>query len=319
MVENTDSQTTKTRMIHRVGMAYALFTVLFTATIFIASLLFLFSPSWTPYYNLGGNVYFFVLLQVIVVGYLPIILIMSVMVALYSIFFFFIIKSSLKPRAKLLDTPAGFFAVVVPALYLTVLLVTIFEESSGIGIGGSSVSSELTDAPFLAYNSLIYAPFVEEIGFRIIPLGLFSFILVYLRSRSVRDSLYSFISPGRMRKKHGIKMGWIDWTLIIATSLVWGYAHVYFGAWDVGKIATVAITGIVLAIGYIKFGVYVNIPIHWFFNGTTTLYIVYPSSYTLVIGYVLWVLLAGIVGIVLLLINLSSYIDRRRSNGKIST
>ncbi len=294
----------------QLGTAYAIATVVFTAVILFVSLPFLFNPYWTGYYNLAGPLYFFILVQFVDVGLVPIILIMSTMMALYILFFFFMIKASTKQMPRLIDTPAGFFSIVIPAVFLITTVVSLIEESLGVGIGGTSISSELVTTPFLAYNSLIYAPFAEEVGFRIIPLGIFSFLLIYSRGHNIRDSLYSIIAPGRMRTKYSVKTGWLDITLIVATSIIWGYAHLLYGAWDAGKILTVAITGIALGFGYLKFGVYVDIPMHWFFNGALTLLILYPPSVPVVLSYYFWVLIAGAAGIIMLVVYMSAYLDR---------
>lgn len=310
MLSEESSGYNQTKPVPTLGRAYAFATVLFTALILFFSLPFMYSPYWTTYYNLGGPVYFFILLQVINLGPFPLILVMAFMMALYILFFTFMLKASAKPTTRTVDSPAGFFSIVIPAVFIITVIVTLIEQAIGVGIGGSSISNDLLDSPFQAYYSLIYAPFAEEIGFRIIPLGLFTFLLVYLRSKNLRDSLYSFIAPGRMRKKYDLKLGWLYIVLIIATSLIWGYAHVYFGSWDIGKIATVTITGIALAVGYLKFGVYVDIPMHWFFNGALTLMILYPPALVPVVVYTYWMLIAGIGGIVMLFVYLVEYLVR---------
>lgn len=313
-MEGSEDQSSGTeRRTHNLALIYAFASVIFCAGILFLSLGFLYSPSWTPYYNLAGPVYFFVLLPMVFLGFFPFILIMSVMMALYISFFYFMLVGSSDRTGRLIDTPAGYFAIVGPALIVITIVISLIEQSFGVGIGGSSVENQLLASPYLAYNSLIYAPFAEEIGFRIIPLGLFSFATVYAKSRNVRDSLYSIVAPGRMRSKYGLKIGWIGIILIFATSILWGYAHVYYGAWDAGKILTVAITGIALAMGYLKFGVYVDIPIHWLNNGALTLALIFPLSIAVITVFTVWLLIAGMAGIVMLVIYFALYLSGRGS------
>lgn len=299
---------------HKIAKIYAFSFVIFCAGLLFLSLAFLFSPGWTPYYNLEGPVYFFVLLPMVFVGYFPFVLIVGVMMALYITFFYFMIAGSSSRPGRLIDTPAGYFVIVGPALIVITVLITLIEQSFGIGIGGSSIENQLLASPYLGYNSLIYAPFAEEIGFRVIPLGIFTFVTVYAKSRNLKDSLYSIVAPGRMRNKYELKIGWMGIVLILATSILWGYAHVYYGAWDAGKMITVAITGIALAVGYLKFGVYVDIPIHWLNNGPLTLAVIFPISLLAVSLFTIWLFIAGTAGIIILFIYYAFYLSERNSS-----
>ncbi len=294
---------------HPAARVYSFAVVIFSAALLFLSLAFLYNPYWTTYYNLGGFVFFFILIPMIPLGYFPFVLIIGFMTALYIAFFYFILRASTKPVKRMIDSPAGYFAVVGPALILVTVVITLIEQSFGVGIGGSSIENQLKSAPFLGYTSLIYAPFAEEIGFRIIPLGLFSFFLVYSKSRNVRDSLYSIVAPGRMRAKYGLKIGWTGLVLILATSVIWGYAHVYYGAWDAGKILTVTITGIGFGFAYLKFGLYLDIPMHWLNNGALTLAAIFPATVGVVAAFTGWIILGGIGGIVLLLVYFAVYIS----------
>lgn len=297
-----------------VGHIYSYLILLFTGGILIYSMYFLYSPNWSTYSALGGSVFFFVLLEFVSLVQLPFMIIVAGMMALYIAFFYFMFRASMKPVKRMIDSPAGYFAIVGPAVIFLTLIISIIEELSGVGIGGASVESELVSAPYLAYTSIIYAPFAEEIGFRIIPLGIFSFILVYRKGGRIRDSLYSVIAPGIIHKRYNIKIGWIGWLLIVATSLLWGYAHVYYGAWDTGKMITVSIAGIALAVGYLKFGVYVDIPMHWLSNGPTALAIVLPSSVLVSDIYILWILAGGIAGLILLVFYFAKFVSDRPAN-----
>lgn len=316
MMESSEAMPkSKDEGVYTVGKIYAFAVVIFTAGVMLLSLGFLFNPYWTAYYNLGGNVFFFVLLQLVSLGFAPFVLIIGLMIALYISFFYFMIRGSTSKVDRIVDSPAGYFAIIGPAIILVTLVISLIEAALGVGIGGSSIENQLFAAPFLGYTSLIYAPFAEEIGFRIIPLGIFSFVLTYTKSRNVRDSFYSIIAPGRMREKYDQKIGWVGIVLIFATSIIWGYAHVYYGAWDAGKMLTVAIAGVALAVGYLKFGVYVDIPMHWLSNGAITLASIYPLSVGVVYAYLLWLIVGGVAGLVMLIIYLDKYMSERKGRG----
>ena len=286
----------------------------FSFLLFLISLSFLFSPVYTGYSNLGGLVYFFVLLYLAIVGYLPVIILVGAMVALYFIFFIIMMRSSIQNKSRSFDNPAVYFALVSSAVLIIELIATIAEEKLGIGIGGGSIDTSIVTNPFLTYVSLIYAPFAEEVGFRIIPIGLFVFFMIYRRSGNIKDSLYGILAPGRMLRKNDISIKtWPFIVMVLATSAVWGYAHVYYGAWDPGKIIPVFIAGIAIAFGYLKFGVYMDILMHWFYNGTLTLVDVYPLTGGIVDTYLIVILIAGVIGIVMLILRFAGFIGGRTS------
>lgn len=295
---------------------FSIFILIFTFLMFLVSLSFLFSPVYSGYSYLGGAVYFFVLIYLAVIGYLPLIILVGAMVALYLSFFLVMIRSSIGNRSRSFDNPAVYFALVSSAVLIIELAATLIEERIGIGIGGASIDSSIVTNPYITYVSLIYAPFAEEMGFRIIPIGLLVFFMTYHKSGNIGDSLYGIVAPGRILKKHEISISsWPFIAMVIATSAVWGYAHVYYGAWDPGKILPVFIAGISIAYGYLKFGIYMDILMHWFYNGTLTLLEVYPVTGALVDAYLIVVLIAGLVGIAMLIIRMAG---RGRSSSSIS-
>ena len=226
------------------------------------------------------------------------------MFALYIIFFIAIIYQSGREKKKnVLDTPIGFFVAAATAVELVALIISQIESHFGTPVGGGGIDSQLQNNPLLGYMSLIYAPFVEELGFRILPLGIYSFFLVLftsarLHNYSPKDAIIAILLPGHMRRKYDLRIGGVDWTLIIATSLIFGYAHIYFGAWDWGKFIPVFITGIALAIGFLKFGAYVDIPFHWFFNGFLPVFYLDQSLLVPVGLITMWILFVGAVSIV---------------------
>lgn len=288
---------------------FFLFLVYFTFSLaflfLIISIILVISPTWGTALSQPVNPYFFVFLEVFFFAPVPIISIFVVMFALYIVIFITLVVQSGKDRKKnVLDTPIGYLVAVASAVELVAVIISKIENMLGTSIGGTSIDSQLQNNPLLGYMSLIYAPFVEELGFRIIPLGVYSFILtVYVSLKknglvNLKDSLLSIIIPGHVRRKYNIHLGGVDWILIIATSAIFGYAHIYFGAWDWGKFIPVFVTGIALAVGYLKFGVYVDIPGHWFFNGFMTLFYLDPALVVPSGLLVLWFLFVGVVSLI---------------------
>lgn len=308
-----------TKFLHSV----ILFTFGLAFLFLIMSVFLSLDPSWGASLSQSVNPYFFFLLLVASSpSAVPISIIFVVMFALYLIFFSVMTERTVKHRKDdLLDTPAGYFIIAGSAVFLIVSIIALLEEIFGTPIGGQGIDQELQNNPLLGYMSLIYAPFVEELGFRILPLGIFSFFVVLAASiRSRKDSgitsfLYSLlaiVAPGYARKRYNVRMNAGDWVLIIITSIIFGYAHIYFGAWDWGKFLPVFITGIALAVGFLKFGAYVDIPLHWFFNGFLTLG--YLNASFLFAGGLItfWLFFVGAVSLVAIIVYTRDRIGRAR-------
>lgn len=275
----------------------------------LLSILISYNPVWTSEMSTPFNPYFFILLLPIILPFsTSIIALTVVMFSLYIIFFLYQLKvSSSSRKRKVLDTPMGYFAALSTASFCLVVGINLLFSYLGISIGGTGIDTGLQQHPFLYYISLIYAPFVEELGFRIIPLGLLTFALIYRRSRNLKDSLYSIALPGKFRGKYSIKLTSIDLVLVAITSILFAYAHVYFGLWYWAKLPTTLIVGVVFAIGYLKFGPFVDIPMHWFFNGLVTLVYIEPALSVSIGMIIFWFIFAGIVSMIFIGIYLRNY------------
>ena len=240
-----------------------------------------------------------------------------VMVILYVVFFAVILVTSfLKKQDRALDRNSALFygAMTTFGLFLSLVVIAV-ERHFGIPIGGGSVVN--SSEKYLSYISLIYAPFVEELGFRIIPLGIYAMVLVSLYRPFKKDVLLSFLAPGYVRRKYGLKLGWVGYSLIIITSAAFGYAHVLFGAWDWGKFLQAALIGVILAFGYLEFGVFVDIPMHWFYNGVLTLNYIAPGTSPFIDFASFWFIFSGIIATVFLILFLVNRVSSR--TGKTAT
>lgn len=302
-----------------------LFIFFFSVTFAIAfifyliSIYVLFSPSNAVFFNEPSPVYFFVLLFNTPIFPVATFWVALVMVVLYSIFFSTIIYLGItKRKGPIIDNPIVFYGGIATFAYMVSFIITVIEMALGVSIGGGSLDTALQGHPYLMFMQFIYAPFAEELGFRIIPLGLFSVYLVR-RARNLgttgRDAALSFIIPGVVRKKYGISLTFWDYLLIIITSILFGLAHFLSGTWDPGKIISAAFVGVVLAFGFLKFGLFIDIPMHWFFNGFTTLYVVYPPLTDAWSISVLWILFSGIAGLLFVYFVFSERKKKTRLSG----
>lgn len=290
----------------------------------ILSIFISLAPSWGSSLTQGVYPYFFVLLYSASSTYeVPLISVLIVMFVLYLMFFSTMTQQTFKHRNRsIIDTPIGYFVLVGASIFLVATIIGLLEQAFGTPIGGQGIDQQLQQNPLLGYMSLIYAPFVEELGFRILPLGILSFFIVLLsllRNREVSSltaigySFLAILAPGNVRKKYNLSLGAADWTVIVITSIIFGYAHIFFGAWDWGKFLPVFVTGLGLAIGFMKFGAYVDIPFHWLFNGFLSLYYLNGSFTNATVFLTLWILIMGIVGIVYIVTYVRNYRMKRGS------
>ena len=304
---------------HPLIWAMVIVTFIAIMIFFISSISASFLPSSQETY---GNIvlpYFFILLLPVILPGVPLKLLLIFTFLVFSLsFVYMMIETFMGHKRDPLATPVGFFIIVASATYFLVFAISLIEKYSGVAIGGTTISNELVGKPFLTYSSLIFAPLAEETGFRILPLGLLTFFLVRYRKKSYHlginkdpglasQIVQSFLVPGKFRKTNGIySLTAMDWTFVAITAGLFGFAHVLFGLWSIGKILTAGIVGVALAVGFLKFGPYVDIPIHWVFNGVLTLYYVYSPLESATVLFALWLIATGIVS----LLYMAAYLSR---------
>lgn len=321
-------------------VSYVLLACVMTALLY-ASLEFFFSPQLfglllSPYFfyyypvaNPGLSVYIGVLNSPMFLSMLDFYVLL---IFLYVTFFVTMVYFSRKAgRNAGMRDPVIFYSLTVSGALFIVLAITILEEFLGIPIIGAPLFSPSAPGS-VDYISLVYAPFAEELSFRIIPLGLLSCLLIlrkgqianhfqfaygtnenFIRgdNRVSKDAFLAFLAPGHFRRKYRIPLTYADWILIFATSILFGYAHYYFGYWGWGKIIPAAAIGFFLALGYLEFGVYMDIPMHFFFNGVIVAVALFGlNAFTLI--------LLIITGIMIIVSGISYFVIRLKGMGKKS-
>lgn len=172
--------------------------------------------------------------------------------------------------------------IIMSLLYTALVTIVLLLLVLGIPPGSTMVSEEPHQLTMFFY--LTYSPITEEIGFRLIPIGLLTVInLAVVARKSVSPKAkflkifaLGFLFPDKAKEmaltksshRFGFLKGitFLEWTGIIFTSVLFGFAHYYFGAWSVGKITTSTIFGVVLALAYLIYGIHAPILMHWWFN-----------------------------------------------------
>ncbi len=161
--------------------------------------------------------------------------------------------------------------LISSALFVVVIFITLLQDTVG-----ASTGSLPRVEPYLTLYSFAYAPILEEWVFRISPLG-FVVLLRALRSDNwVSLFLLSFISPEKAKAKAGLPrvfdagwkgVHWSEWFALVATSIVFGIAHVVAGSgWEPGKFTTATLSGFVIGLSFLVYGAYAAILLHWFFD-----------------------------------------------------
>ncbi|MDA4121232.1 MAG: CPBP family glutamic-type intramembrane protease [Thaumarchaeota archaeon] len=119
--------------------------------------------------------------------------------------------------------------------------------------------------PLLYLSSLSEAPLFEELGFRMMIIGLaVALIILATRHRGVLKALWR-PSSAIGQKPAGRTMMFILAGLLGFSAVIFGATHVLYG-WSSGKFFEATYGGLVLGYVYIKYGFHVSVLTHWGVN-----------------------------------------------------
>jgi len=170
------------------------------------------------------------------------------------------------------------------SMVLTAVLAIIYSQGA-VGIETGVI--QLPHDPHEAFLDLAYAPLIEELAFRLVPIGLLMVLYVFSAAKNVQVAssvgsrlklfLYAFIYPEGAKRmaglpnvsEHGTWRGISssEWVMVVVSSAVFGLAHVLVPAgWEIGKITSTFVQGFFFAVAYIAYGFEAPILLHWFFN-----------------------------------------------------
>jgi hypothetical protein len=219
-------------------------------------------------------------------------------------------KISSRPLSKVFNNWLFAMPIIASALLVAVVLIIGLQNLFNVPTG--AIPTPETDAEvFQLYSELSYAPLIEEVGFRITPIGAFFLAYLFLvKSFEKRVALsswqrfklfvFSFLYPDGAKNIvgektvavngifNGISKG--EWIIILITSIIFGVAHILSGiGWEVGKVTSTFIQGFVFAIVYIAYGFQAPILMHWFFNYYFYTYEVSAQYYANTFAVFAWV------------------------------
>jgi len=169
-------------------------------------------------------------------------------------------------------------------LYASVLIQQ-FQATQGVQTGNLTFPPQTS--PYLILLNLAYAPINEELAFRItsigIPLAIF-LLIIYRKDQKtagvtnrLRLILFTMASPEHAKNMLGYRtvaergylrgISALEWVLIVATSLAFGLAHYLLGGgWEIGKVSTALLAGLVFGIMFVAYGAYAAVLLHWYFD-----------------------------------------------------
>ena len=143
-------------------------------------------------------------------------------------------------------------------LVLISAIITIIQESFGIVTEPPDTANDL-----ILFLQISLAPITEEIGFRLILIGIPLF-LIYSHKSSIKFFFKCLWNPYSnlhvYEKRKAV-------ALIVGVGLFFGIAHVISGEpWTEGKIIQASIGGIILGWVYFRYGLAAAIILHWATN-----------------------------------------------------
>ena len=201
------------------------------------------------------------------------------------------------PIKKLFDNYLFAMPIITSMVLIAVIAIHSFQEAHGVPTG------ELPMPPnrFETLFEVSYAALIEEIGFRVTPIGTFLIVYLFWAGRknavtlSLGQRLKLFLTaplyPEKAKKMVGVKTvsdfgvrGGIslgEWGMVFFTSIIFALAHyILGGGWEIGKVTSVSVQGLAMGLTYLLYGVQAPILLHWFFNYYGYAYLFASELYT---------------------------------------
>jgi len=192
-------------------------------------------------------------------------------------------KGFSRPFTKLFNN--NLFAMPIIASMLLIAFIVIHVVLDVPTGPGPFPPSEDPLQPFINFFESTYLSLVEEVGFRISPIG--TFLLVYLFWVKKEGAALSGggllkvlflipLNPDKAKELLGVKtvrefgirgISLAEWGIIVFTSVAFGLAHPLLSSgWEPGKAISTSIVGLAFGLAYLLYGAQAPILLHWFNN-----------------------------------------------------
>ncbi len=179
-------------------------------------------------------------------------------------------KGKLKTNSNYMVAITKWFSILI----LVSAVINFIQEGFGITTVPPSSENDL-----IQFFNISLAPLIEEIGFRVILIGLPLFT-IYSHRNSLKHFLKCLWLPSKHLHIFELKRVMI---IIIIVAVFFGLAHIIFGEpWSIGKFAQATASGIILGWLYFRFGLIASILVHWATNYFIFSYVNFISQINLV-------------------------------------
>jgi hypothetical protein len=197
----------------------------------------------------------------------------AIFTAIYVAFFLYSLREREGPlRAIAMSFREGFGALTSSPFLVAILSIGFLTftgsvmiqvvQSTGAPIGGP------TGDPLELLVGFTFSPLVEELGFRVLLIGVVALILSM--SRPWRTALSALWRPSKAIEGLAVGSGAsiIVWAATGFSAVTFGACHVVCGGspWDIGKIPDAVYAGFVLGYLYVRYGFHVAVLAHWGVN-----------------------------------------------------
>jgi hypothetical protein len=184
--------------------------------------------------------------------------------------------SSLLSHGKM-QTKSNYMVAVTKWFSILILISAIINFIQE-GFGVSTIPPTI-DNDMIQFFYVSLAPLTEEIGFRVLLIGLPLFIF-YSHKRSVEHFFKSLWSPSANLHIYDSKRAVI---LIVIVATFFGLSHIISGEpWSEGKFAQATASGVILGWLYFRHGLVAAILVHWATNYFVFSYVNFISQISLI-------------------------------------
>ena len=214
----------------------------------------------------------------------------------------FLSHGKLKIKTNYMVAVTKWFSILI----LVSAIINFVQEGFGVSTVPPAVQNDLIQ---FFYVSL--APITEEIGFRVLLIGLPLFAL-YSQRTSIKYFFKGLWSPSENLHIHESRRAII---LIIIVAVFFGLSHIISGdSWSNGKFAQATASGIILGWVYFRFGLISAVLVHWatnyfifsyvnFISQTSLISVEAAFSHSLINTMEIIFLISGVLSICILVLN----------------
>ena len=202
------------------------------------------------------------------------------------------------------------YLVSVIKWFSIIIVISVIIDYVQNSVGISTEAPESADALIHFFN-ITAAPLSEEIGFRVILIGIPLF-LMYSHRASIKLFFKSLWNPSQAIHIFESKRALV---LIVAVGVFFGAAHIISGEpWSLGKFAQASASGIIIGWVYFKHGFPSAVLVHWATNYFIFAYVYFLAdineisikdafSHSLTSSLEILLIITGIISIAMIVLN----------------